>query len=138
MSEIPGDISKQISMDPATLRTELELGFYRRIAEVGIREANGKADFAENQAKQEHFKAAVWALEWEMKKVSLEAQQDALQRSKQLKRPCMTLGINVRSEDRGDRTVFVAQWSALIAEGDSPEEACANFERLWIGGNYEL
>ncbi len=78
------------------------------------------------------------ALKWEQERVTTESMKDALQRNKQLKRPCMTLGVLLISEERDSGTVYIAKWRGLIAEGETPEIACQNFDRLWVGGDDEL
>jgi len=117
---------------------EYQLSFAKALGTISLREAEAKADFHENLSKQEHFKAAIFGLRFEEEQLALEVQKDAVQRQKQLKRPCMTLGVAVRDEMRQDGLVYVAQWSGLVAEGDTPEEACANFDRMWVGGAGEL
>lgn len=124
--------------DSAALQACVNAGFYTKAAEAAIRKLDAETELAENLAKEQHFKTSIWALKWEQERIALDAQKDALQRSKQLKRPCMTLGIMVTQEERGDRTVFIANWGGLVAEGDTPEMACSNFDRMWVGGTDEL
>lgn len=129
---------QSIIIDPALVRTYMENAFYREIGAEGVKKAKSEAEGAAALAQQEKFKSAIWGIEFEERQLKLEATRDAMQSAKQLKRPCMTLGIQVRQEERGDRTVFIAAWSGLIAEGDTPEMACSNFDRMWVGGDEEL
>lgn len=130
--------STQEIADQAVFQAMNDAGAYASFAKAQVRKSNAEAELAEKIAQEQHFKTSIMALKWEQERIVLEANQDALQRSKQLKRPCLILGITVSPQERGDRTVFVAQWGEIIAEGDTPEMACAEFDRMWVGGNDEL
>lgn len=132
------DTNQAIIIDPVLVRTCMENTFYRQLGEAGVKKAESEAETAAALATQEKLKASIWHVELKERQLKLEATKDALQRAKQLKRPCMTLGIQVRQEERDDRTVFIAAWSGLVAEGDTPEIACSNFDRMWVGGDEEL
>lgn len=116
----------------------LQLSTYKALSAIGIREATGKAEAAEFIGKQEMFKALIWSAKHDREKVALEIEKDVLQRNKQLKRPCMTLGCAVSSIKDDNGTRFSCAWSGLIAYGESPEIACQNFDRMWVGGEDEL
>ncbi len=128
----------QTIADRAVFDAMHQSGAYAAMALAMIRKNNADAEVAEAHAQQEKFKAASLGTQFEIDQLLLEVQKDAAQRHKQLKRPCMTLGIQVRREERNENTVFIAAWSGLSAEGDTPEIACAEFDRLWVGGNDEL
>ncbi len=117
---------QSVVIDPATLRAYLENSFYRQLGEAGVKKAKSDAEAADAIAQQEKFKSAIWGVEFEERRIKLEATKDALQRAK------------IRQEERDDRTVFLATWSGLVAEGDTPEMACSNFDRMWVGGDEEL
>lgn len=135
MTDTPA-VANDISLHPTVDMQLLQLSAYRQLSETGVREAKAKADAAEAMAQQEKFKAAIWGVKFEEQTLSLEVQKDAVQRNKQLKRPCMTLGAAVRPEEEGTR--FSCSWTGLIAYGETPEIACSNFDRMWVGGNDEL
>lgn len=128
----------QVIADRAVFDAMSSTGAYKSMALAMIRKNDADAELAENLAKEQHFKTSIAALKWEQERITTESMQDALQRSKQLKRPCMTLGITVSPQERGDRIVYIARWSHLESEGETPEMACANFDRMWVGGNDEL
>lgn len=56
-----------------------------------------------------------------------------LHRTKSMNRPCITLGAQI--EQRGNK--FVATFSGLSVEGESPEIAFQEFDRLWSQGESE-
>jgi hypothetical protein len=119
-------------------RDLLELSFVKHYQEAAIRKMKAEAEFEENRARREHFEAAIVALKFETEQLVVEQNKDTLQRSKQLKRPCMNVGVVIRPETRMDGTIYIAQWGELEAEGDTPEQACSNFDRMWVGGADEL
>lgn len=124
--------------DPATEMAEAQVNAYKSLSEITLREAEEKVRQAKSVAQQEHFKAAIWGLKFEEQQLSLACTKDAVQRAKQMKRPCMTLGVQVRPEPRVEGTIYVAAYGMLEAEGETPEIACANFDRMWVGGDDEL
>lgn len=116
----------------------LQLSAYRALTEVGVKEAKHKAEAAEWVSRQEFYKSAIWSTKFSREQLALEIEKDAAQRHKQLKRPCMTLGAVVRPEERDDGTRFSCSWTGLVAYGETPEIACQNFDRMWVGGEDEL
>lgn len=100
-----------------------------------LREAVAKAEREEQITRQELFKAAALSVRFKREEIELEFLRDFIQRHKQLKRPCMNLPVKVRPEWRADGKVYIAECGELAAEGDTPEEAYAAFDRLWIGGD---
>ncbi len=128
----------QLLADRAAYDAFMALDAYKVMAECSLQKTKAEAALAEAITQEQNFKTSIQALKWEQERITTESMKDHLQRNKQLKRPCMTLGIMVTQEDRGDNKVFIAKWSGLVAEGDTPEMACSNFDRLWVGGDDEL
>lgn len=52
-------------------------------------------------------------------------------------RPAVVLGAAVSKESRESGDVFVATFSGLSVEGDSPEMAFSNFDRMWAGVEHD-
>lgn len=124
--------------DKAALEAFTASGAYKIMADATARKAKAEAELAESITQEQNFKTSIMALKWEQERLTTESMKDALQRGKQLKRPCMTLGVLLIQEERGENIVYIAKWSGLIAEGETPEIACQNFDRMWVGGDDEL
>lgn len=73
----------------------------------------------------------------EKAEIELNTAKSIQHRVKLSNRPSMALSVAIQPEEREGGTVYVVSYSGISVEGETPEIACQNFDRLWIGRDDE-
>jgi len=92
--------------------------------------ANERVKAAKYDTDRSLFESSAAALYREKAQLALKEQEIMLQRARNWNRPSMVLGVELEQTNTG----WAAFARGVRAEGNSPEQACLEFDRLWTQG----